>query len=109
MEENRLRVFANRVLRKTFGPKREEIIGGWRQTMLSSRAYCGSHSYLAGHTVTHIDCYQAGHIVTHLGCYQAGRTVTHIDCYQAGHIVTHTGCYQVGHTVTHTVIKQGTL
>jgi hypothetical protein len=26
---NRLRVFENRVLRKIFGPKREEVTGGW--------------------------------------------------------------------------------
>jgi hypothetical protein len=25
-----LRVFENRVLRKIFGPKRDEVIGGWR-------------------------------------------------------------------------------
>jgi hypothetical protein len=25
-----LRVFENRVLRKIFGPKREEVVGGWR-------------------------------------------------------------------------------
>jgi hypothetical protein len=29
-EEHRLRVFKNRVLRRIFGPKRDEIIGGWR-------------------------------------------------------------------------------
>jgi hypothetical protein len=28
-EEHRLRVFENRVLRGIFGPKREEVIGGW--------------------------------------------------------------------------------
>jgi hypothetical protein len=28
MEEHRLRVFENRVLRKKFGPNRDEIIGG---------------------------------------------------------------------------------
>jgi hypothetical protein len=28
-EEHRLRVFKNRVLRKTFGPKWEEAAGGW--------------------------------------------------------------------------------
>jgi hypothetical protein len=26
-----LRVFENRVLRKVFGPKRDEVIGGWRK------------------------------------------------------------------------------
>jgi hypothetical protein len=30
-EEHRLRVFENRVLRKIFGPKRDEVIGEWRR------------------------------------------------------------------------------
>jgi len=30
-EERRLRVFENRVLRRTFGPKRDEVIGEWRK------------------------------------------------------------------------------
>jgi hypothetical protein len=30
-EERRLRVFENRVLRKIFGPKREEVTGEWRK------------------------------------------------------------------------------
>jgi hypothetical protein len=30
-EEHRLRVFGNRVLRRIFGPKGEELIGGWRK------------------------------------------------------------------------------
>jgi hypothetical protein len=30
-EEHRLRVFENRVLRRIFGPKRGEVIGGWRK------------------------------------------------------------------------------
>jgi hypothetical protein len=30
-EEYRLRVFENRVLRRIFGPKREEITGEWRR------------------------------------------------------------------------------
>jgi hypothetical protein len=29
--ENRLRVFQNKVLRSTFGPKRKEVAGGWRR------------------------------------------------------------------------------
>jgi hypothetical protein len=29
-EEQRLRVFENRVLRRIFGPKRDELTGGWR-------------------------------------------------------------------------------
>jgi hypothetical protein len=28
-EERRLRVFENRVLRRIFGPKRNEVTGGW--------------------------------------------------------------------------------
>jgi hypothetical protein len=30
-EEHRLRVFEKRVLRRTFGPKRETVIGGFRK------------------------------------------------------------------------------
>jgi hypothetical protein len=30
-EEHRLRVFENWVLRIIFGPKRDEIVGGWRK------------------------------------------------------------------------------
>jgi hypothetical protein len=30
-EEHRLRVFQNRVLRRIFGPKRDEVAGGWRK------------------------------------------------------------------------------
>jgi hypothetical protein len=31
MQEQRLRVFENRVLRRIFGPKRQEVAGGWRR------------------------------------------------------------------------------
>jgi hypothetical protein len=30
-EERRLKVFENRVLRRVFGPKRDEVIGEWRK------------------------------------------------------------------------------
>jgi hypothetical protein len=30
-EEHRLRVFENRVLRRIFGPKRDEVMGEWRK------------------------------------------------------------------------------
>jgi hypothetical protein len=30
-EEHRLRMHENRVLRRIFGPKREEVAGGWRR------------------------------------------------------------------------------
>jgi hypothetical protein len=31
MEEHRLGVFENRVLRRIFGPKRDDVTGGWRK------------------------------------------------------------------------------
>jgi hypothetical protein len=31
MEEHRLRVFENKVLRRIFGPERDELTGGWRK------------------------------------------------------------------------------
>jgi hypothetical protein len=30
-EERRLRVFENRVLRRVFGPKRDEVTGEWKK------------------------------------------------------------------------------
>jgi hypothetical protein len=30
-EEHRLRIFENRVLRRIFEPKRDEVTGGWRK------------------------------------------------------------------------------
>jgi hypothetical protein len=30
-EEHRLKVFKNRLLKKIFGPKRDEVIGEWRK------------------------------------------------------------------------------
>jgi hypothetical protein len=30
-DEHRLRVFENKVLRRIFGPKRDEVTGGWRK------------------------------------------------------------------------------
>ena len=32
-EERKLRVFENRVLRRTFGPRREEVTGEWRRLL----------------------------------------------------------------------------
>jgi hypothetical protein len=37
-EECRLRVFKNRVLRRIFGPKKDEVTGEWRR--LHNRALC---------------------------------------------------------------------
>jgi hypothetical protein len=31
MEELRLRMFENKVLRRIFGPKRDEVTGGWKK------------------------------------------------------------------------------
>jgi len=31
-EERRLRMFENRVLRRIFGPKRDEVTGEWKKT-----------------------------------------------------------------------------
>jgi hypothetical protein len=33
-EEQRLRVLENRVLRRIFGPKKDEVTGGWRKQEL---------------------------------------------------------------------------
>jgi hypothetical protein len=30
-EENTLRLFENRVLRRIFGPKMQEVVGGWKR------------------------------------------------------------------------------
>jgi hypothetical protein len=41
-EEHRLRVLENRVLRRIFGPKRDEVTGEWRSwTMRTSEHHCG--------------------------------------------------------------------
>jgi hypothetical protein len=39
-EEHRLRVFENRVLRRVFGPKRDEMTGGWRKLLTGSFVLC---------------------------------------------------------------------
>jgi hypothetical protein len=35
-EEQRLKVFENRVLQRIFGPKRDEVIGEWRKVKMRS-------------------------------------------------------------------------
>jgi hypothetical protein len=42
-EECRLRVFSNRVLRRIFGPKRDEVTGEWRRVHIRSFILCVSH------------------------------------------------------------------
>jgi hypothetical protein len=44
-EENRLKVFENRVLRRILGPKRDEVTGGWRKCMMSCMV-CTLHPVL---------------------------------------------------------------
>jgi hypothetical protein len=41
-EEHRLRVFENRVLRRVFGPKRDEVTGEWRK--LHNEELCDLYS-----------------------------------------------------------------
>jgi hypothetical protein len=43
-EEHRLRVFENRLLRRIFGPKRDEVTGDWRNPTLSNRFRLGNGS-----------------------------------------------------------------
>ena len=40
-EERRLRLFENRVLRKVFGPKRDEVTGEWRMICTPYPILCG--------------------------------------------------------------------
>jgi hypothetical protein len=41
-EEKRLRVFENRILGRVFGPKRDEVMGGWRK--LNNKELCDLYS-----------------------------------------------------------------
>jgi hypothetical protein len=47
-EERRLRVFENRVLKKIFGPKRDEVTGEWRKYIMRSLVVCTPHPILFG-------------------------------------------------------------
>jgi hypothetical protein len=46
-EEHRLRIFDNRVFRRTFGPKRDEVTGEWRK-LHRSCMICTAHPILLG-------------------------------------------------------------
>jgi hypothetical protein len=46
-EERGLRVFENRVLRRVFGPKRDEVTGEWKNYM-RSLMICTPYSILCG-------------------------------------------------------------
>ena len=47
-EERRLRVFENMVLRRTFGPKRDEVTGEWRKLNNEELMICTVHQILCG-------------------------------------------------------------
>jgi len=47
-EERRLRVFENRVLRRVFGPKRDEVTGEWRKHIMKSLVICTPYRILCG-------------------------------------------------------------
>jgi len=47
-EECRLRVFENRVLRRVFGPKRDEVTGEGGNYIIRSLMICGLHQMLFG-------------------------------------------------------------
>jgi hypothetical protein len=38
-DEHRLRVFEKRALRRIFGPKRDEVAGGWRKLLVPISKY----------------------------------------------------------------------
>jgi hypothetical protein len=45
MNEHRLRVFENRILRRIFGPKRDEVTGGWRKLHNEKLHNFAKHDY----------------------------------------------------------------
>ena len=47
-EEHRLRVLENRVLRRVFGPKRDDVTGEWRNYIMRSLIVCTDHPVLFG-------------------------------------------------------------
>jgi len=47
-DERRLRVFENRVLRRIFGPKRDEIQGSGEDYIMKSLIICPLHRILCG-------------------------------------------------------------
>jgi hypothetical protein len=48
MEECRLRVFENRVMRRIFGLKRDEVTGNGEDYIMSSLMVCIAHQILFG-------------------------------------------------------------
>ena len=47
-KDHTLRVFENRVLRRIFGPKRDEVTGKWRKLHNESLMICTAHLILFG-------------------------------------------------------------
>jgi len=47
-EERRLRVFENRVLRRIFGPKRDEVTGNGENYIMRNVIFCSSRPILCG-------------------------------------------------------------
>jgi hypothetical protein len=47
-EERRMRVFENRVLRRVFGPKRDEVTGEWRKLHNEELMICAPYPMLCG-------------------------------------------------------------
>jgi hypothetical protein len=47
-EEHRLKVFENGVLRRIFGPERDEVIGGWKNCIIRSCMVCTLRPVLLG-------------------------------------------------------------
>jgi hypothetical protein len=47
-EEHRLRVFENRMLRRIFGPKRDEVTGEWGKMHNEELNVCTSHPVFFG-------------------------------------------------------------
>jgi len=47
-EERKLRVFENMVLRRIFGPRRDEVTGEWRRLYNEELMICTAHPILCG-------------------------------------------------------------
>jgi hypothetical protein len=50
-EERRLRVFENRVLRRVFGHKGDEVKGEWRKLHNEELMICTAHAYCVGYKI----------------------------------------------------------
>jgi hypothetical protein len=47
-EEHGLRVFENRALRRTFGPKRDDVMAGWRKLLAKRKWNNDARDYAMG-------------------------------------------------------------